>query len=128
MNMSKKIYITEEQEQMLVKHLVMEKRYPINPNHVLYVKDILDKNFIKCNLNQMSPEGKPVSTPIVQLKGPDGNPVRACDASYVQDFLEPECANMFADRIQLSKFLRQVIIDWYAGTISKEGLLSVTHC
>lgn len=126
--MAKKIYITEEQEQMLVKHLVMETRYPINPAHVLYVKDILDKNFIKCTLNQMSPDGNPVSTPIVQLKGPDGNPVRGCDAIYVQDFLEPKCAHMFADRIQLPKFLRQVIIDWYDNKITKEGLLSVTHC
>lgn len=126
--MGKKIYITEEQEQMLVEHLVMERRYAINPSHVLYVKEILDKNFIKCKLNQMAPNGMPVSTPIVQLKGPDGKPVRNCDARYVFDFLEPKCANMFADKIQLPKFLKQVIEDWYAGNITKEGLLSVTHC
>ena len=126
--MVKKIYITEEQEQMLVEHLVMERRYPINPAHVLYVQDILDKNFIRCGLNQRSSNGIPVSTPIVQLKGPDGKPVKNCNARDVMDFLEPKCANMFSDRIQLPKFLRQVIIDWYDNKISKEGLLTVTHC
>ena len=126
--MGKKIYITEKQEQMLMEHLVMERRFSINPTQVLLVKEFLDKNFQPCKLNEFGDNGAPVATPIVQMKGPDGSPVKGLTARQLYDYLEPQFANMFSDKIQMSKFLVQVIKDWYYGRISKEGLLSTTHC
>lgn len=126
--MGKKIYITEEQEQMLVGHLVMETRFPINPTQVLIVKEFLDKNFQPCKLNEFGANGVPIATPIVQIKGPDGQPVKGLTARQLYDYLEPQFANMFSDKIHMSKFLVQVIKDWYYNRITKEGLLSVTHC
>ena len=126
--MRKKIYITEKQEQMLMEHLIMERRFSINPTQVLLVKEFLDKNFQPCKLNEFGANGAPVATPIVQMKGPDGSPVKGLTARQLYDYLEPQFANMFSDKIQMSKFLVQVIKVWYYGRISKEGLLSTTHC
>jgi hypothetical protein len=57
-----------------------------------------------------------------------GNVVKNLTARQLFDILENEFRGMFSDKIQRSKFLAQVIKDWYAGRISKEGLLSTTHC
>lgn len=125
--MGKKIVITEKQEQILLEHLIMERSYPIDPNKVLLVKAYLDKNFKKGKLAQFGDNGIPEGLSVVGMTY-GGNVVKNLTARQLYDVLEDEFRGMFPDKIQLSKFLAQVIKDWYAGRISKEGLLSTTHC
>ena len=127
MNMGKKIIITEQQEQTLLEHLIMEKTYPIDPNKVLLVKSYLDKNFKKGKLAQFGDDGMPEGLSVAGMMS-GGNVVKNLTARQLFDVLENEFRGMFSDKIQRSKFLAQVIKDWYAGRISKEGLLSTTHC
>lgn len=127
MNMGKKIIITEQQEQTLLEHLIMEKTYPIDPNKVLLVKAYLDKNFKKGKLAQFGDDGMPEGLSVAGMMS-GGNVVKNLTARQLFDILENEFRGMFSDKIQRSKFLAQVIKDWYAGRISKEGLLSTTHC
>jgi hypothetical protein len=54
--------------------------------------------------------------------------VKNLTAKQLFDVLEDEFRGMFDNKIQRSKFLAQVIKDWYANKISKEGLLSKTNC
>ena len=125
--MGKKIIITEKQEQILLEHLIMEKTYPVDANKVLLVKDYLDKHFKRGNLAQFGANGMPEGTPVVGILS-GGEVVKNLTAQQLFDILEDEFKGMFSDKIQRSKFLAQVIKDWYAGRISKEGLLSATHC
>ena len=125
--MGKKIIITETQEQKLLEYLILEKNYPIEPSKVLLVKDYLDKNFKKGNLAEFGANGLPVNTPVVGLLN-NGQVVKNLTAKQLFDVLEDEFRGMFSDKIQRSKFLAQVIKDWYANKISKEGLLSTTYC
>lgn len=125
--MGKKIIITEQQEQALLEHLIMEKTYPIDPNKVLLVKAYLDKNFKKGKLVQFGDDGMPEGLSVAGMMS-GGNVVKNLTARQLFDVLENEFRGMFSDKIQRSKFLAQVIKDWYAGRISKEGLLSTTHC
>lgn len=125
--MSKKIIITEAQEQKLLEYLIFETTYPIEPNKVLLVKNYLDKNFKKGNLAEFGANGLPVNTPVVGLLN-NGQVVKNLNAKQLFDVLEDEFRGMFSDKIQRSKFLAQVIKDWYVNKISKEGLLSTTHC
>lgn len=125
--MAKKITITEEQEQILLEHFIMERTYPIDPNKVLLVKAYLDNHFKKGNLSQFGSNGMPEDIPVVGMLSA-GQPVKNLTARQLFDILEDEFRDMFADKIQRSKFLVQVIKDWYAGRITKEGLLSTTHC
>lgn len=124
--MGKKIILTEAQEQKLLEYLILENTYPIDPNKVLLVKRYLDKNFKKGNLAEFGANGLPVNTPVVGLLN-NGQVVKNLTAKQLFDVLEDEFRGMFSDKIQRSKFLAQVIKDWYANRISKEGLLSTTH-
>lgn len=123
----KKIIITEKQEQTLLEHLITERTYPIEPNKVLLVKKYLDANFKKGNIAQFGDNGMPTNTPVVGMLN-RGEVVKNLTASQLFDVLEDEFRGLFGDKIQRSKFLAQVIKDWYADKISKEGLLSKTHC
>lgn len=124
--MGKKIIITEKQEQQLLEHLIVEQEFPIEPNKVLLVKAYLDKNFKKGNLEEFK-NGTPGVTPVVG-RLLNGKVVQNLNARQLFDVLEDEFRGMFSNKIQRSKFLAQVIKDWYANEITKEGLLSVTHC
>lgn len=129
--MKKKIKITENQEQQLLEYLIMENRYPIDPNKVLLVKKYLDTHFQKGSLSEFGSNGMPVDTPIVGVLSSvsgDKKIAKNLTARQLFDILEHEFRGMFNDKIQRSKFLAQVIKDWYAGKISKEGLLSKSYC
>jgi hypothetical protein len=126
--MSKKIIITESQEQQLLEYMICEKTFPIDTNKVLIVKGYLDRRFTRGNLEEFGDNGLPVSKPIVGMKGSEGNVVKNLTARQLFDVLEDEFRGMFSDSRQRTKFLIQVIKDWYNKRISKEGLLSVTHC
>lgn len=125
--MRKKIIITEKQEQKLLEHLITERSYPIEPNKVLIVKKYLDDNFKRGKIAQFGENGLPTNTPVVGMLN-NGEVVKNLTASQLFDVLEDEFRGLFNDKIQRSKFLIQVIKDWYANKISKEGLLSKTHC
>lgn len=125
--MGKKIIITEAQEQTLLGCLIMEKTSPIDPNKVLLVKKYLDKHFKKGSLEQFGDNGMPQVISVVGVLS-GGNVVKNLTAQQLLDILENEFRGMFTDKIQKTKFLAQVIKDWYAGKITKDGLLSTTHC
>lgn len=125
--MKKKIIITEEQEQQLLEFLILEKTYPIDTNKVLLMKNYLDKHFKRGSLAEFGANGLPVNTPVVGLLN-NGQVVKNLNAKQLFDILEDEFRGMFSDKIQRSKFIVQVIKDWYNNKISKEGLLSTTHC
>lgn len=107
--------------------MIMEKTYPIEPNKVLLVKDYLDKNFKRGNLGEFGDNGLPVNTPVVGLVNGD-KVVKNLTARQLLDVLEDEFRGMYSDKIQRTKFLTQVLKDWYNKKISKEGLLSKTNC
>lgn len=125
--MGKKIILTEKQEQQLLEYLIIEQQYPIEPNKVLRVKEFLDKNFKRGSLAEFGSNGLPINTPVVGLLN-NNEVVKNLTAKQLFDILENEFRGMFSNKIQRSKFLAKVIQDWYANKISKEGLLTVTHC
>ena len=125
--MSKKIIITEKQEQQLLEHLICEQTFPIDTNKVLLVKNYLDKHFKKGTLAEFGENGLPVNTPVVGLLN-NGEVVKNLTARQLYDILEDEFKGMYSNKIQLSKFIARVIKDWYANKISKDGLLSTTNC
>lgn len=125
--MSKKIIITESQEQQLLEYMICEKTFPIDTNKVLVVKDYLEKHFKKGNLAEFGDDGLPVNKPVVGMIN-NGEPVKNLTARQLLDILEDEFRGMFNDKRQRTKFLIQVMKDWYYNRISKDGLLSVTHC
>ena len=129
--MSRIIRITEEQERKLIGSILNESQvYPVEPGKVLIAKEFLDKNFEKSYYTKKNDDGVVVNQTVVMPKAPNGE-IFGKDAKdsvslknvFIQ--LEDYCKDMFADKVQRTKFLRQVIKDWLAGRITSQGMLSV---
>ena len=125
--MKKKIIITEKQEEKLLEFLITEQTFPVEPNKVLLVKNFLDKNFKKGTLNQFDDNGMIKNIPVAGMIL-NGEVVKNLTKKQLFNMIEHEFRGMFSNKIQRSKFLAQVIEDWFSNKISKEGLLSKTHC
>jgi hypothetical protein len=54
-----------------------------------------------------------------------GNSMSGDIFEQVLDLLEDKFHNVYTDKEKRSRFLKQVLNDWYNKKISKEGLLSV---
>lgn len=121
--MNKKIILTEVQERELIKYILKEeeKRYPVNSDLVLRVKDYLDKNFQRGNLGEFKSD-KPVNTPIVGMLL-NNKVVKNLSDKQLLDMLEDEFAGIFNNKQQRRWFLAKVMKHWYYKNISKEGVL-----
>lgn len=121
--MSKKIILTETQERELIKHILKEeeKRYPVNSDLVLRVKEYLDKNFQRGNLGEFKSD-KPVNTPIVGMLL-NNKVVKNLSDQQLLDILMDKFKVMYDNEEQLKWFLTKVMIHWYYKKISKEGVL-----
>jgi hypothetical protein len=119
------IKLNENQEKELLEFLVLENRYPVDTEKVLIIKNFLDKNFKRGNITEFGENGLPNNKPVVGMLS-NGQIVKNLTASQLFDVLENEFRGMFSDKIQRSKFIAQVIKDWYYKKITKEGLLSTT--
>ena len=127
----RKIIITEKQEQKLIGMMLNEaKVYSVEPGKVLLVKEYLDKNFVHATYETTGPDGKLQVAQIGVCKSPtNGKPNEEFRKFPKQMFqeLEEEFKDMYTDKVQRTKFLQQVLRDWFADKITKEGLLSVNR-
>lgn len=126
-----KIIITEKQCKQLYKMMLQEekgKQYPYSPEKVLVVKQYLDDNFEKGNLEGIGDDGMPSNTCIVAMINPQtGNVAQNMYDYQLLNLLIDKFQNMFVDKDERSKFLRQVMRDWYEDKIGLYGSLSVNH-
>lgn len=124
-----KVIINEEQERYLIGMLLNEEQtYTVEPEKVLLVKKYLDKNFVKGNYSEMVGNGDIKNTPIAGRMNPDTKKIEGnFYKGQIFDKLESEFKNIYSDKVKRTKFLKQVIHDWFNGKITKEGLLSVNR-
>lgn len=128
--MSKRIIITEEQEQALV-HLLKQsstkkgKPYVVNPEKVLVVKRFLDTNFKKGNIENIGPNGLPCKQNIVAMLSSTGDVLKNMQFEELHDLLIDRFKNMFYDKDERNCFLKQVMNDWFNDKIGVFGTLSV---
>lgn len=126
--MGKKIFITEEQEKQLIGMMLKESTvYPVEPEKVLVVKKYLDKTFANANYTDIK-GGNPTVEAIAVFKDPSsGKPMedKPLFPRQVFDNVEAEFKNIYDDKVRRTKFLQQVIKDWFGKKISPLGMLSV---
>ena len=124
-----KLIITEEQERLLIGTLLNEQQtYTVEPEKVLVVKKYLDKNYVKGNYSEVTGGGDIKNTPIAGRKNPStGNIETNVYKGQMFDQLESHFKNIYDNKVKRTKFLKQVIHDWFNGKITKEGLLSVNR-
>ena len=122
--MKRRVFITESQFEDLILYET-EKKFYIEPQKVLIVKKTLDKMFSRGSMDGMGSDGYPTRTNVIGMKSNNGEVVKNMTFEQVLDLLEDKFHNVYTDKEKRSRFLKQVLNDWYNKKISKEGLLSV---
>lgn len=138
----KRVFVTEKQFNELRKNILKEeeisietekvlvvkndeKKFFIETEKVLIVKKTLDKMFSRGSMDSMGADGYPTRTNVIGMKSNNGEVVKNMTFEQVLDLLEDKFHNVYTDKEKRSRFLKQVLNDWYNKKISKEGLLSV---
>lgn len=126
-----KLVINENQAKKLIQLMHEEcccKQYSYSPENVLIVKKYLDDNFKKGNFAGVGEDGRPSNTPIVaMINVQTGQPTQNMFDHQLLDLLIDEFQGMFVDKNERSRFLSQVMRDWYEDKIGLYGNLSVNH-
>lgn len=126
-----RLILTEKQVAKLYKLMLQEemsKQYSYSPEKVLIVKKYLDDNFKKGSIEGIGDDGMPTNTCIVAMINPQtGNVAQNMYDYQLLELLIDKFQNMFVDKEERSKFLGQVMRDWYEDKIGLYGSLSVNH-
>lgn len=94
---------------------------------VLHIKQYLDKNFIKQELDDIDENGYPTKDKTVMMLSISGQPIKTLKINDLLMLLDDKFQMMISNKKDRIKFLKQVISDWYYNKISKNGLLSVNY-
>lgn len=121
--MGKKIKIDENIEQELISEMLCEVFYP-KAEKVLLVKDYLDKNFARQEMDDIDTNGYPKKDKVVVMLSKDKQPLKTLTPSQLLILLDDKFNSMITDDGDRKRFLKQVIVDWYGNKISKQGLLT----
>lgn len=127
-----KVILTEKQAkklaQLMNEDCAVCKQYTYSPEKVLIVKRYLDDNFKKGSIEGIGDDGMPTNTCIVALMNKQtGNVARNMYDYQLHRFLIDKFQDMFTNDDERSKFLGQVMRDWYEDKIGLYGSLSVNH-
>ena len=122
----KRIFVTESQFNSLT-NLLKEERFYIDTQKVLIVKKYLDKNFSRGSMDSIGADGYPKKTNVIGMKDNKGEVFKNMTFEQMLDLLEDKFHTIYTDKNKRSKFLNQVLKDWFNKKISNEGLLSVNH-
>ena len=99
----------------------------IDKNKVAFIVKYLDNNFDKDIVNKIDVDGRRRSIPIVRVKeglSAEIEQFRLRDLSFI---LESVFGKYFKNKAYMKKLLRQILIDWYLGKITKTGMLTKNH-
>jgi hypothetical protein len=124
--MGKTFIITEEKEQNIISEILEEAFYPTS-DKVLLIKNYLDKNFAKQELDSLDDNGYPKKEKTVVMLSKDKQPLKTLRMKELLMLLDDKFNNMVSDDKDRKKFLKQVITDWYLNKIKSNGILSVNH-
>ena len=125
----RKIIINEDQEKSLVVMLTNPKgteirKYPVNTEKVKLVKKFLDRNFKKGQLSTVGKNGLPEALSIVAMIDGNGEVLKNLYKEQLEELLIDHFSNMFLDKDERGRFMKQVVKDWYENKIGVFGTLS----
>lgn len=122
----KKIVITEKKEKTLIEY-VFNEGFDSYASKIDNIVTFLDKNFFRASLPHRNGV-KLAPLPIVLGKDENGQPDKTYRLDLTQLFevlqSQEEFKNMFSDRNERDKLLKQVINDWFGRKITKYGSLT----
>ena len=121
--MRKNILINEETEREIVGGILTESFSP-SAEKVLLVKDYIDKNFVKVEIDDIDENGYPTKDKMVNMLS-GGQPLKTMTLGDFLLMLDDKFHSIITDDNDRKKFIKQIIKDWYTGKLAKNGVLSV---
>lgn len=91
---------------------------------VLRVKEYLDRNFKRTTVNDIDANGYPSDEKTVTWVNGRGDALKSMNMSQLLDLLDDRFNSSIKNNKDRKEFLKQVIIDWYTYSISRDGILS----
>lgn len=122
-NTARKIVISEDVSRQIYEDILAEAFCP-SAEKVLLIKDFMDKNFAKVEIDDIDANGYPTKQKMVNMLS-GGQPIKTMALGELLLMLDDKFHKMIIDDGDRKKFLKQVIMDWYTGKLTKNGVLSV---
>lgn len=120
-----KLLINEAIEEQLISYIISESFIP-KTELVLTVKEYIDKNFAQQMMDDIE-DGYPKKVPTVVMLSADKQPLKTMSLSEFLMLLDDKFHGIIKNDNDRKKFLKQVIIDWFNKSISKDGILTKNH-
>ena len=114
-------------EKALINRMIEESVYYPDPEKVVILKNFLDKNFTKENVPDVNSNGLPSSTVVASMKNQNGAAIETMKPIDLFYFMQERFKNIESNENDRDRLLKQVLKDWFANKISKEGGLSVNY-
>lgn len=121
----KTIILTENEHKHII-NLMNEEISHIS-DKVLSIKDYLDNNFAKAN-NITSSHGEPINQEIVVWLDPYKQPFKYIKDEQLFPIIQDKFKKIITNIEIRDNFIKQVIKDWYKGSITKDGCLTNYDC
>lgn len=118
--------IDNNNEQYFIKKMLTESFFPKSAC-VIKVKKYLDSNFKKNYIDDIGSDGYPIKIKSVTMIGINNQPLKSMDMKELLLLLDDKFQTLIQNEDDRKKFLKQIIIDWFDGKITKEGVLSVNR-
>ena len=118
-----KILINENIENEIIDGLLTESFSP-SAEKVLLIKNYIDKNFAKVEIDDIDENGYPTKDKMVNLLS-GGQPLKTMTLGEFLLMLDDKFHSIINNDSDRKKFLKQIIKDWYMGKLAKNGVLSV---
>lgn len=123
--MRHRVIISEKMEKFLIGSILEESAYYPNYEKVLLVKDFLDKNFSVASVPDVSSNGLPTYSKVVNVLNGSNEVISTISTEDLFYMLQEQFKNIEKDPVNRDKLLKQVLSDWIDGNITREGGLSV---
>lgn len=119
----KVIVVNESDVQNMVSNILTEAFYP-SADKVLLIKEFLDKNFAKQELDTLDNNGYPAKEKTVVWMSNSKQPLKTLKMKELLLLLDDKFRKMISDKEDRRRFLKLVIKDWYYNNIAANGILS----
>jgi hypothetical protein len=120
----KTIYLTEEQYKEIYETALREALI-VNIDLVKSIVKYLNKHFKPIKYDDINPDGEVVQPYAIQMLSMDGEPLQTISVDRLLTKIDNVFCHKIKDDNDRHRFYKQIVDDWLAGNISKEGVLSV---
>lgn len=122
--MQKSIILTSEQMRHF-KGRLLKEAFAVNTSLVKKVYDYVEKNFTYTKYDDINDNGDVIERIAIQLLGSNGEPLQTISPEKMLDKMDSKFHGIIKDDKERREFIRQILIDWVDGNVSKNGMLSV---